>query len=58
MGPKEAASVMGELDVELATAILLGMRERQAAKVLGLLEPKRAASLTARMARPRRATTP
>jgi flagellar motility protein MotE (MotC chaperone) len=54
MPPKDAALVMGELDPELSTTILLGMRERQAAKVLALLDPKRAAQLTLRIARLKR----
>lgn len=53
MPPKEAATVLSELDPELSTTILLGMRERQAAKILAFLDPKRAALLTTRIARQR-----
>jgi hypothetical protein len=53
MKPKEAATVMAKLDPELSTTILLGMRERQAGKILGLLPPEKAADLTDRIARVR-----
>jgi flagellar motility protein MotE (MotC chaperone) len=44
---------MAKLDPELSTTILLGMRERQAGKILGLLPPEKAADLTGRIARAR-----
>lgn len=53
MKPKEAATVLEQLDPELGTRILLGMRPRQAAKVVANLAPKRAADLTTRMSRVR-----
>ncbi len=58
MRPKEAASVMAQLDPVLAIRILLAMRERQAARVLGLLPPQQAADLTARIAQARQAAPP
>ncbi len=51
MKPAQAAAVLEQLDPELSTRILLGMRARHAAKVLASLSPKRAADLTTRMSR-------
>lgn len=55
MKPAQAAAVLEQLDPELSTRILLGMRARQAARVLASLSPRRAADLTTRMSRARRA---
>jgi flagellar motility protein MotE (MotC chaperone) len=51
MRPKEAATVLAQLDPELLTTILVTMRERQAAKILALLPAQKAADVSARIAR-------
>lgn len=51
MKPKEAATVLAQLDPELLTTILVTMRERQASKILGLLPTQKAADVSARIAR-------
>jgi len=51
MKPKEAATVMTKLDPDLSTTILLGMRERQAGRILGLMPVDTAAELTRRISK-------
>lgn len=51
MKPKEAATVLAQLDPELLTTILVNMRERQASKILGLLPTQKAADVSTRIAR-------
>lgn len=46
MRPKEAASVIERLDRPLAVRVLSEMKDRQAAKVLGAMNPSTAAELT------------
>jgi hypothetical protein len=46
MRPKEAASVLEKLDRALAARVLSEIRERQTAKILGVMSPQAAAELT------------
>lgn len=46
MRPKEAATVLEKLDRPLAAGVLLEIKDRQAAKILGVMSPVTAAELT------------
>jgi flagellar motility protein MotE (MotC chaperone) len=50
MKADEAAKVVEQMDEDLSVEILLMLKDRQAAKLLGKLDPKRAATLSEKMA--------
>jgi len=49
MPPKEAASILSGMDLEIVLSVLRQMKERQAAKVMAALDPSRAAALSGMM---------
>ena len=50
MTPKSASKVLAELDSELATEIMFQMNTERLAKLMNLIEPKRASELSERLA--------
>ena len=50
MRPKDAASIVEQLEIPLAVEILSQMPDRQAARILGAMTPERAARITAKLA--------
>lgn len=53
MKPKDAARILGELELEILLGILENMKERKMAPILAAMEPERARDITAEMARRR-----
>ncbi len=49
MKPDAAATILQSLDIEITLAILSRMKERQAARVLSLMDPGRAAQISTRL---------
>jgi flagellar motility protein MotE (MotC chaperone) len=49
MKPESAAVILAGLDMEVTLAIISRMKERQAARVLSLMEPGRAAQISTRL---------
>jgi len=49
MPPKEAASILSGMDMEIVLGVLKQMKERPAAKVMAALDPARAAALSSLM---------
>ncbi|MDP6418802.1 MAG: hypothetical protein QGG80_04995 [Candidatus Krumholzibacteria bacterium] len=49
MPPREAASILSGMDLEIVLAVIREMKERQAAKVMASLDPARAAALSSMM---------
>lgn len=54
MKPDEAANLVKAMDEALAVEVLLLVKNRQAAKILGSVDPERAARITERMAQVKR----
>jgi hypothetical protein len=52
MRPKEAASVIEKLERPLAARVLLEVKDRQAAKIFGAMDPATAADLTRLLGQP------
>jgi flagellar motility protein MotE (MotC chaperone) len=57
MRPKEAASVLEKLDRPFAARILADIRERQAARILGSMNPAAAAELSRLLGQPTEGAT-
>ncbi len=53
MKPKDAARILGELEMSTLLGIMERMKERKTAPILAAMEPKRARAVTAEMARKR-----
>lgn len=53
MKPKDAARILGELEMETLLGIMDRMKERKTAPILAAMEPKRAREVTAELARQR-----
>jgi len=49
MKPESAAAILAGLDMEVTLAILARMKERQAARILSLMDPGRAAQISTRL---------
>jgi len=58
MRPKEAASIMEKLERPFAVQILSEIKDRQAAKILGAMNPATAAELARLLGQPSRGETP
>lgn len=52
MPPASAAVLLTELELDLAVSVLSGMKQKQSAKVLAAINPRRALVLSRRLARP------
>ena len=53
MKPKDAASILGGLDMSILLGIMEAMKERKSASILAAMEPKRAREVTTELARKR-----
>jgi flagellar motility protein MotE (MotC chaperone) len=53
MKPKDAASILGELDMQILLGIMEAMKERKSASILAAMEPERAREVTTELARKR-----
>ncbi|NKB48474.1 MAG: hypothetical protein GKS02_03805 [Alphaproteobacteria bacterium] len=53
MKPKDAASILGDLDMRILLGIMEAMKERKSASILAAMEPKRAREVTTELARQR-----
>jgi len=51
MSPEDAAARLSALDESMAVKIMLRMKGKKAGAVIGLMEPKKAASITEKMAK-------
>ncbi|MDP6978845.1 MAG: hypothetical protein QF570_09630 [Myxococcota bacterium] len=52
MPPARAARLLSDLELDLAVSVLGGMKQKESAKVLAVIDPKRALVLSRRLARP------
>jgi len=52
MKPQKAATLLEKLPVELATQVLSSMKQREAGKILNVMNPARAVLISKRMAEP------
>ena len=52
MPPARAAVLLSELELNLAVSVLAGMKQKNSAKVLAVIDSKRALVLSRRLARP------
>ncbi len=52
MPPARAARLLSDLELDLAVSVLSGMKQKESAKVLAVIDPKRALVLSRRLARP------
>jgi flagellar motility protein MotE (MotC chaperone) len=53
MKPKDAASILGELDMQILLGIMESMKERKSASILAAMDPERAREVTTELARKR-----
>jgi flagellar motility protein MotE (MotC chaperone) len=53
MKPKDAASILGDLDMSILLGIMEAMKERKSASILAAMEPNRAREVTTELARQR-----
>ena len=58
MPPARAAVLLSELELNLAVSVLAGMKQKNSAKVLAVIDSKRALVLSRRLARPLRPLAP